>query len=126
MMEPLFGPMSDTWPWEEGRFAPSTNVVETDAALEVTAELPGLKPEEFKVEVHNGELWISGEKKEEKEEQGKTFHKVERRFGSFRRVVRLPEGFDKEAIDAEYRDGVLKITIPKKEEVQPKHIEVKT
>jgi HSP20 family protein len=106
-------------------FAPRTNVAETDAALEVTVELPGMKPDDFKVEVHNGNLWITGEKKEEKEEKGKTFHRYERHFGAFRRIVPLPTTVKAEKVDAIYRDGVLKVALPKTEEVKPKAIPVK-
>jgi HSP20 family protein len=100
-------------------------VAETDAALEVTVELPGMKPDDFKVEVHNGNLWITGEKKEEKEEKGKTFHRYERHFGAFRRIVPLPTTVKAEKVDAIYRDGVLKVALPKTEEVKPKAIPVK-
>jgi HSP20 family protein len=106
-------------------FAPRTNVAETDAALEVTVELPGMKPEDFKVEVHNGNLWVTGEKKEEKEEKGKMFHRYERHFGSFRRVIPLPTTVKADKVDAIYRDGVLKVALPKTEEVKPKAIPVK-
>jgi HSP20 family protein len=106
-------------------FAPRTNVAETDAALEVTVELPGMKPEDFKVEIHNGNLWITGEKKEEKEEKGKTFHRLERRYGTFRRIFPLPTTVKAEKVAATYREGVLKVALEKTEEVKPKAIPVK-
>jgi HSP20 family protein len=122
MIERFFGP--EEWrPWGE-EFAPRANVAETPEALEVTVELPGMKPEEFHVEMHNGELWITGEKKEEKEEKGKTYHRVERRFGEFKRVIPLPTNVNKEKVTAEYKEGVLKVAIPKTEEAKAKHIEV--
>jgi HSP20 family protein len=105
---------------------PKANLAETDKAFEVTLELPGIKPEEVKVELRNGELWISGEKKEEKEEKGKTYHRIERRYGEFRRTVALPAVVKESAVDAQFKDGVLRVTLPKVEQVLPKKIEVKS
>jgi HSP20 family protein len=85
-----------------------------------------MKPEEINVEVQNGQLWISGEKKEEKEEKGKTYHRVERRYGSFRRMLPIPASVDPEKVEASFREGVLKITLAKTEEAKAKHVEVKS
>jgi HSP20 family protein len=104
---------------------PRANVAETDDLFEVTVELPGMKAEEVNVEFQNGALWITGEKKEEKEEKGKTFHRIERSYGSFRRMIDLPGVVKDDEINAEFSNGVLKIDIPKSEEVKPKHIKVK-
>jgi HSP20 family protein len=113
--------------WNEvEKFAPTANLAETEAGYEVTLELPGMKPEELNVEFRNGELWISGEKKEEKEEKGKTFHRVERRYGEFRRVFSLPVAVDEEKVTAEYKEGILRVAVPKIAEVAPKRVEVKT
>jgi HSP20 family protein len=109
----------------EVKFLPEANVVETEKAIEVAVELPGMKPEEVKVEIREKALWIIGEKKEEKEEKGKTFHRMERRAGIFRRVFPLPVEVVEEKIDARFTDGVLKINLPKAEKLAPKHIEVK-
>jgi HSP20 family protein len=105
---------------------PRTDVAESDVAYEVMVELPGMKPEDFHVEVRDGSLWISGEKKEEEEEKGKTFHRVERRCGEFQRVIPLGGHIDEKAIEATYKEGVLKITVPKTEEAKTKRIEVKS
>jgi HSP20 family protein len=123
MMERFFGP-------EEGfngleKFAPRSNLAETENGFEVTVELPGMKAEEFNVEFKNGELWITGEKKEEKEEKGKTWHRVERHYGEFRRIFALPAPVNEEKVVAEYKEGVLRVTVPKAEAVKPKKIEVK-
>ena len=83
LMERFFGNGGE---WGLTRFTPSINVSETDNSFEVSAELPGLEPEEVNVEMKEGSLWISGEKKEEHEETGKSFHRIERRHGEFRRV----------------------------------------
>jgi HSP20 family protein len=111
--------------WIREPFVPSANLVETENELEVTLDLPGLKPEEVTVELREGHLWVAGERKEEVEEKGKTFHKMERRYGAFRRAIPLPAPVVAEKVEAEFRHGVLKVRLPKIEEVKPKHIEVK-
>jgi HSP20 family protein len=124
LMERIMGPEEARWPVWNG-FAPSFNLAETEARFEVTMELPGMKPGEFKVEMKNGELWVSGEKKEEKEEKGKTFHRVERTYGEFRRVIPLPGTVDEDKIEAAFKEGVLKVVVPKTAAAKPRHIEVK-
>lgn len=125
-MEDLFGRfMGEQGDWSLVKFSPSLNVSETDDGYNVTVELPGLKPEEVKVELRDGNLWISGEKKEEQEEKGKTFHRIERRHGEFRRVVQLPGVLNEENVKAEFANGVLVVQVPKSEEVKPRRIPVK-
>lgn len=121
LVERFFGPGDD---WAVTRFAPALNVAETESAYEVSVELPGLKAEEVHVELKEGNLWISGEKKEEKEEKGKAFHRVERRHGEFRRMVRLPGTVNESDISAKFTNGVLTVTVPKTEEVKPKRIPI--
>jgi HSP20 family protein len=106
-------------------FLPEANIKESDKAIEVDVELPGMKPEDVKVELHDRVLSISGEKKEEKEESGKTFHRVERRSGSFRRAFTLPMEVEEGGVDANFTDGVLHVTLPKTVKAAPKKIEVK-
>ena len=106
-------------------FRPSTNLAETEEGYEVSVELPGLKPEDFNVELKEGQLWISGEKKEEHEDKGKNYHHIERRYGQFRRVIPLPDAVDTENVDAEYKDGILRIRVAKSESAKPRRIEVK-
>jgi HSP20 family protein len=105
-------------------FAPNLNVAESEGAYEIKVDLPGLKPEEVNVEFRDGALWISGERKMESEEQGKTYHRVERHYGSFRRIIRLGTDVNPETIDANFKDGVLTITADKTEAARPKRIEV--
>ena len=121
MFERLF---EDGEGWFGNAFAPPANVAETEGGFEVTIELPGMKPEDVKVEMLNGRLYISGEKKEETEEKGKTFHRVERRHGEFRRVMPMPANVDENKVAAKFEHGVLTVTIAKTEEAKPKHIEV--
>lgn len=122
LFEQFFGP-------ETGRdavlFAPRTNVAETDKEYEISVDLPGLKPEDFNVELKEGSLWITGERKEERQEEGKTYHRIERTYGQFRRVVPLDVPVEADKVRAEYKDGVLRIAVPKTEAAQPKKIPVK-
>jgi HSP20 family protein len=126
MMDRFFGSDRAWWPNPTEGFAPKTDLVETEKQFEVTADLPGLKPEEVNVEMREGSLWITGERCEEKEEEGKTYHRVERHSGKFRRVISLPTPVDKQHVTAEFEDGVLKVVIPKAKEDQPRKIAVKS
>lgn len=122
LMERLFRPEEGRWLVE---FVPAVNVAETETGYEVSLELPGMKREEFHVELKNGDLWVSGEKKEETEEKGKSFHRVERTCGDFCRVIPLPGEVVADKISAEYKEGVLRIVVPKTEKAKPRHVEVK-
>ncbi len=105
-------------------FNPRLNAAETEDGYEVTVDLPGMKPEDFNVEFKDGDLWITGERKLEAEEKEKTFHRVERHYGAFRRILRLGADVDPATIDANYKDGVLRITAARTEATRPKRIEV--
>ncbi|MFO1094612.1 MAG: Hsp20/alpha crystallin family protein [Planctomycetaceae bacterium] len=106
-------------------WAPRVNVAETDDAYDITADLPGLKPEDVNVELKNGELLISGHRREEHEEHGKTWHRVERQWGDFRRVVRLGDDVRAENVTADYKDGVLRVHVPKCDESKSRKVEVR-
>ena len=107
-------------------FVPSVNFAETAKGYEVSIELPGMNPEDVHVEFKDGHLWITGERKNETEEKGKTFHRIERRYGSFRRVIAIGNEVDAEKVDAAYKDGVLTVFVPKAVAAQPKRIPIKT
>src|SRR6516225_10713829 len=115
------------WQPESWVATPAIDFVERDNAFEVTAELPGLDEKNIEVKLSNGVLTIKGQKEEDKVEKKADFHLRERRFGSFVRSVRLPETVDAEKIEASFKNGVLKVTLPKKPEAQKptKKIEVK-
>ena len=99
---------------------PSANIKETEDNFSIELVAPGYKKEAFKVEVHERNLTISAEEKTESEEKTETFLKKEYSFGSFTRSFRLPNTVDSDKIEATYEDGVLNLTIPKKEEAKPK------
>jgi HSP20 family protein len=96
--------------WFPAALSPNADVSETDHAVEVRMDLPGIKPEEIEIHLSNNLLTVSGERKEEKEEKGKTFHRVERRMGSFSRSIMLPCCVQESKVDAKYKDGVLSIS----------------
>ena len=104
---------------------PSLDLTETDGTIEIKMDLPGIKSDEVDIEVDADSIRISGEHKEEQEETGKTFHRIERRAGSFSRLVTLPCAIDQEHVVAESRDGVLTITLPKSEESKTRKVPVK-
>jgi HSP20 family protein len=108
--------------------APAVDIVEKDQAYEITAELPGMDEKNVDVKVAGGTLTISGEKREEREEKEKDYYLSERRYGSFQRTFGLPEGVDVDRIDARFKNGVLKVVLPKTPEAQKqaKKIEVKS
>jgi HSP20 family protein len=105
-------------------WAPLVDITEDDKEYIIKTELPEVKKEEVKVSVENGLLTIVGERKFEKEEN-KKYHRVERAYGRFMRSFVLPEGVDPDKVNAEFRDGVLKVHLAKSEQTKPKQIEVK-
>ena len=107
------------------QWSPLVDISEDDKEYLVKAELPELKKEEVKVTVENGELTISGERKFEKEEKNKKYHRIERSYGSFVRSFTLPESVSGDKVVADFKDGVLKVHLPKDEKAKPKAIEVK-
>ncbi len=109
-----------TTSWE-----PLTDIIEDDKEFLVKAELPEVKKEDVKVTVENGILRISGERKMEKEEKDTKYHRIERSYGSFMRAFTLPEGADTGHVQADFKNGVLMVHLPKTEKAKTKAIEVK-
>jgi HSP20 family protein len=98
--------------------SPAVDVVNKEKAYEITAELPGMDESNIDVKVSDGTLTIKGEKKEEKEEKKKDYYLSERRYGSFQRAFAVPDGVDTDKIDAQFKNGVLTVTLPKTPEAQ--------
>ena len=107
-------------------FAPAVDIKETAEAVVVKAEVPGMDAKDINISVTGEVLTIKGEKKSEREEKEENYHLVERSYGSFSRSLTLPAAVDLDKIEAKYDKGVLTVTCPKKEEVKPKPIEIKT
>jgi HSP20 family protein len=106
-------------------WAPVVDITETDDEYLIKAEIPEVKREDVKVSVENGVLTMQGERKQEKEEKGKKFHRVERYYGSFLRTFTVPDNVDDAKVRAEFKDGVLNVHLPKTEKAKPKAIDVK-
>jgi HSP20 family protein len=107
--------------------APALDITEDEHSYTVSTELPGLKKEDVKIQFENGVLTISGEKRVEEETEGKdrSWHRMERRYGSFLRTVALPNTVAVDNADAKFEDGVLTIKLPKREDVKPKTLKIK-
>jgi len=106
-------------------WAPLVDITEDDKEYLIKAELPDVKKTDVKISVQDDVVSISGERKYEKEEKGKKYHRVERSYGSFMRSFTLPEDADEAKISAEYKEGLLHVHLPKCERPKPKSIEVK-
>jgi len=115
---PAEGTMLTEW-------SPLVDIKEEDNSFKVSVDLPGMNRDDINIEVESNRLAISGERRFEKEEKKEDYHFVERSYGKFYRAFTLPVTVQAEKIDAAYNDGVLEITLPKKEEVKPKKVAIK-
>lgn len=117
--------------WEDGQETwlggnvGSLDISETDSAIEAKVDLPGFKPDEIDIQLNGSVLTVSGERQEEQEDKGKTYHRVERRLGSFSRSITLPCPVEEDEVAAEYHDGVLTVTLPKTDSAKTRKISVK-
>ncbi len=108
------------------KYVPTLDLAETPTSFEVKVDLPGVKPEDVKVELHDGQLVISGQRDHSTERKEKNFHYTERASGSFVRSILIPGDVDSDKIDAQYEQGVLHVTLPKSAKTQPKKIEIRS
>lgn len=129
MFDEMFGGLARTGSRQQGeaptRWAPALDVVQEDGDIVVRAELPGVRLEDVDVTFHNGVLTISGERKAEQQKEGSGYYVRERRYGSFRRSMTLPQGTDDSRIHARFQDGVLEVRVEGAAAVQePKRIQI--
>ena len=110
---------------EEGVWLPAVDIRETDDALIVEAELPGIERKDVKVDIKDGVLTISGERKYEKEVEEENIHRMERVYGRFSRSFSLPNNVDVDKVEAKLKNGVLTIRLPKKETARARTVEIK-
>lgn len=117
----------DLWNWEpfrewgdNGRFAAPIDLKESDKGYTLEAELPGMSEKDIELELHDGMLTLKGEKRSERDEKKDDYHVTERSFGSVRRSIRVPDGVDEGKISADFKNGVLTVTLPKSKEAQKK------
>ncbi len=123
---------NDTFPnfFGSGRLAataswiPAVDVYETDQSVVLKAELPGVDPKDVEARVEDGTLYLKGERKFENEVKEENYQRVERAYGSFTRTFALPSSVDADKVAAEYKDGVLTLTLPKREEAKPRTIKI--
>jgi HSP20 family protein len=105
-------------------WAPSVDITEDDNEYVIKAELPEVNKEDVKITVENGVLTLKGERRFEKEEKNKKYHRIERGYGSFMRTFSMPDDADPDKVAADFKDGVLRVTLGKSEAKKPKQIEV--
>ena len=106
-------------------WTPSVDISETEGEYQIKVEIPDVKKEDVKVTLEDGVLTIQGQRKQEKEETGTKYHRIERSYGSFARTFSLPDVIETDKVKAEFKDGVLNLYLPKSEKAKPKAIEVK-
>ncbi len=110
--------------FEEDELFPLVDITETDNDLILRADLPGIDPNDINISLSDGILTIKGEKKQEKEEETEDYHIIERSYGTFTRQIQLPKSIESDQASASYKNGVLKIVLPKKEESKRKEIKI--
>ena len=105
-------------------WAPAVDICENENNIVLKAELPGVDPKDVEVRVEDNTLYLKGERKFEKDTKEENYHRIERSYGSFARSFALPNSIDAEKVAAEYQDGLLTLTLPKREETKPKTIKI--
>jgi HSP20 family protein len=111
--------------WEGAEWLPAVDVAETKNEVVVNVEIPGMNPKEFDISLKERTLTVKGEKKQEIVEEEENYHLTERRYGTFARSILLPKEVESDKIHASYKDGILKITLPKSEEAKKEKIKIK-
>lgn len=111
-------------PLTEAKFLPAVDIAEDDQNITLQAEIPGVKMEDLKITLENNVLTIAGERKFKEEEKKENYHRIERRYGKFTRSFTLPTGVNAEKVNAVFENGILNITLPKREEFKPKQITI--
>jgi HSP20 family protein len=121
-------PYFRAWSGEENtcRWCPAVDVSESEKEILVSADLPGVAAEDVEITVKENVLTLTGERKVEKDDKGDAYHRVERAYGSFSRSFVLPSTVDESKVGADFKDGVLRVHLPKREEAQPRKIAIKS
>jgi HSP20 family protein len=124
LLREAFYPASGEGEVSTRTWAPPVDIYENGDNLVLKAELPGINPDEVEIRVEDNTLYLKGERKFENEVKEQSYHRVERTYGTFTRTFSLPNSIDAEKVAANYQDGVLTLTMPKKEEAKPKTIKI--
>ena len=109
----------------EDEWIPAFDISENDKEYVVSAELPGIDIKDVDITISDGILSVKGEKKHETEDKGENYHRIERHYGSFHRSFRIPGRVESDKVDASYKDGILKVLLPKAEGTETKKIDIK-
>src|SRR5215813_6110491 len=127
-MNRLFEDAGRTWrndePASTTTWSPAVDIFETESEIVVKAELPGMDRNDITLNLEKNVLTLKGERRFEKETKDENYHRIERSYGTFSRAFSIPATVDEEMIRAEYKDGVLRIVLPKKEQAKPKQIRI--
>lgn len=127
-MNRLFGDAGRGWRTEEPvattTWSPAVDIYETEGDIVVQAELPGMERKDIALQLENNVLMLRGERRFEKETKEENYHRIERSYGAFNRSFSIPASVDGEKIRADFKDGILKILLPKKEQAKPKQIKI--
>lgn len=121
----MFGELARDYDFFDRVWSPAVDLREDENSYMLEADLPGMKKDEIEVTVVDNVVTLKGERKHESESKEKGIHRIERRYGAFERSFEIPGGFDADKINAHFENGVLKITLPKREEAKPKQVEIK-
>jgi HSP20 family protein len=124
LLREAFAPFSGETELSTRAWAPAVDIYETDADIVLKAELPGVDPKDVEVRVEDNTLYLKGERKFEKEVKEQNYHRVERSYGTFARSFSLPNSISADKAKAEFKDGLLTITMPKREEAKPKTVKI--
>jgi len=124
LFKEAFSPLFSEGELSTRTWAPPVDIYETENDIVLKAELPGVDPKDVEVRVEDSTLYLKGERKFEKEVKDENYHRVERSYGSFARSFSLPNSINAEKVKAEYKDGLLTLTLPKREEAKPRTIKI--
>lgn len=124
LFEPFLGRAFDDQELASGSWVPPVDVVEEKDAILVSAELPGVRPEDVEIQYENGVLVLRGQRTFQQESSDRTYHRVERAYGTFVRSFTLPRSADPDKITASFQNGLLEVRVPKREEAKPKMIPI--
>ena len=124
LFDRFFGRFSERREFDEGMWSPFVDISETKDDLVITAEIPGMNKDDIKISINDNILCLKGEKKQDKKVEEENYHRVERSYGTFHRSFTLPATVQQDQVKATYRDGILRVTLPKAEEAKPKEIAI--
>ena len=124
LFEDVFTGRADDKELASSTWAPAVDIFETENELVMSAEIPGIDEKDIEIKLEDNTLTLKGERKFEKETKEENYHRIERSYGSFYRAFTLPNSVDLDKIHAEHENGILKITLPKRQELKPRNVKI--